>query len=121
MSEAHFKLQNGLNATLYPPKSPRMMQLLRQINQKHLDREKLFAVEAEVEGERVYVVYWAPFNPPTYLIAELMEKLSPLKRGCYIVYNGTAYPPFHPTAAVLVRALAERVKPCLAPLVMPQR
>jgi hypothetical protein len=98
-----------------------MQRLLSQINQKHLDRKKLFAVEVEVEGESVYVVYWAPFNPPAYLVAELMEELNPLERNCYMVYNGTAYPSFHPTAVALVHALVERVKPCLAPLVTPTR
>jgi hypothetical protein len=124
-----FKLQNGLAATVHPPKSALMKQLREDcLNKRQVDLESpsMYAVEIEIENERVYVLYarefwWHPEEFPTvmaYIIMLLETRMEQMLRdNWFIIHANIAYPPNNATNETLVNGIINKVKPCLAPLV----
>jgi hypothetical protein len=116
-----FKLQNGLNATLHAPRSAGMRRIWNECtNQDQIEfsRSSLFAIEVEVEGEHIYVVYWV-LSDAYFTCKRLEDRMSVLDDNCYIIYNHIAHEFLTPPNDTLMNAIIHKLKPSLAALMAP--
>jgi hypothetical protein len=119
----HFKLANGLKATLHPPNSPIVEQIMKTRTAKgHFKISLLFAVEIKVKNERLYVIYWSGFITPNYIVKELEKDLQyALGYNFGISYNNIMHSIADQTTDSLVQAIINNEKPNLAPLLYEQK
>jgi len=108
-----FKLKNGLNATLYGPKSRTMKWLLKCLKDLTTNPLELFAIEVEVDGETLYLVYFT-LNPSKVIVEELKESLNWISRSLCIIYREVAYSRTSPANVAFATAIADKINPRVA-------
>ena len=108
-----FKLKNGLNATLYPPRSRTMKWLLKCLRDLTTNPLELFAIGVEVDGETLYLIYFT-LNPPKVIVEELKESLDWIPRNLCIIYREVVYSQVSPANIAFATAIVDKINPCAA-------
>jgi hypothetical protein len=118
----NFKLQNGLTATLYPTGSSEIEHLLNNCkNWGRLHRKpgETTVVKIDVEGETVCLAYRTKCHPNNEIVDELSRDLTQtLMADFFIIYEDHLTHRYTRSHHTLVKAILQRVKPSLAPLII---
>jgi len=125
-----FIMENGLKATLHHPKSPELRSIVINCTNRSqktlkfiLGSMSMFAVEIDIENEKIYVIYLATVDhPPEDTMQKLKENTKAgLEENYGIIYDKNVYPFTFRANAALIDALTHKIKPLLAPLLLEKR
>jgi hypothetical protein len=109
-----------LNATLYPPENRRIKKLLDSCTNKDnlfIRWFAVFAIEVEMENERVYLLYWKLVDSPEEVKTQLQKQMrSRIGYNYAIVYNNVVYNFENRVNIALRNAILQKIKPDLAAL-----
>ena len=116
-------MQNGLRATLYLPKTPEAINVLKLCSKQHpgmtLLPNLMFMVKVQIQMEKLYLVCWHLGTTAESLIQMLKTDM---KRGMgqnvFIVYNNAVYHYRRKTNHLLEKAIINKTLPKLAPLLL---
>lgn len=116
----HFKLRNGLSATLRCSPCPEIkahMKAAASVKDFYV-HVAWCMVEVEVENEILSLFYDIDDITPSDLVIALDEKMEIcLRLNSFIIYKGIAYAPKTHTNLTLVNAILTGIKPGLVALV----
>jgi len=123
LKPVHFRLQNGLTATLYPAGSPETRCLLNDCKNRDRVRLKLgetTVVKVDMDGETVCLAYRTKCHPNNELVEALSTDLKPTLafQNCFIIYDHFAHGYAARSHCVLAKAIVQKVKPSLAALLL---
>jgi hypothetical protein len=116
-----FKLKNGLEATLFPTKNPRVAQCLNKcVNKTYLCEDiPVWMMEVRVENESVCFFYQLNITGFKAIAKQLRGRLDLLSYNYLIVYNDVSYPFGTDANMTIAIAVTRKVKPCLSALLNP--